>query len=137
MVVTDDYKSFVVADIPGLIPGAHQGIGLGDRFLRHIERSRILLHLIDISLDSQADPIEDLKLINHELSEYSCELSVKPQIIVGTKIDVQSMEKREQLERYCIDNNLPHFFISAKMGSDLDPLIDYLKINVPTKINSV
>lgn len=136
VVATDDYKSFVVADIPGLIQGAHQGAGLGDRFLRHIERSRILLHLIDISSESQSDPVEDFNIINLELAEYSQALSEKPQAIVGTKIDCQSNKKRESLERYCVDNRLPYFFISAKTGYDLDPLIKYLKHAVLAKTES-
>ncbi|MGA1869770.1 MAG: GTPase ObgE [bacterium] len=126
VVELDDFQSFVVADIPGLIPGAHEGMGLGDRFLRHIERTRILLHLIDISMDSQSDPIEDLTLINYELAAYSRTLCEKPQIIVGTKADRESREKRELLERYCRDTHLPCFIIAAPTGIGLKPLIEYL-----------
>jgi len=82
-----DYKTFVVADIPGLIEGASGGAGLGDRFLRHVERTKLFLHLVDVSSSSGRDPVEDYEIINRELANYNAELADRPQIIVATKID--------------------------------------------------
>src|SRR5262249_24770789 len=93
-VVSVDYdKSFVVADIPGLIAGAHLGHGLGIQFLRHIERTRLLLHLIDVSAGSERDPVEDFHTITSELSEHNPALPLKPTIIVATKMDAADQSK--------------------------------------------
>ena len=94
VVSVDEYKTFVVADIPGLIEGASEGAGLGDRFLRHVERTKILLHLVDVSSFSGRDPVEDYEAINHELKNYDPELAARPQIVVATKIDVLEDEAR-------------------------------------------
>src|SRR5215813_8520495 len=83
-----DYRSFVVADLPGLIEGAHEGHGLGIQFLRHIERTRLLAHLIDVSESSGRDPVEDFDVIMHELASFSEDLAAKPMIVVATKMDV-------------------------------------------------
>src|SRR3982751_5334360 len=82
-----DFRTFVMADIPGLIEGAHAGAGLGDRFLRHIERTKLLLHLVDVSSASGRDAVSDYLTVNHELRSYSPELAQRPQIVVATKID--------------------------------------------------
>src|SRR2546422_6772949 len=82
----DGVRSFVVADIPGLIEGAHAGHGLGDRFLRHVERTRLLLHLVDLSSMNGRDPVNDYEVINRELAAYSEELGSRPQLVVATKI---------------------------------------------------
>src|SRR5688500_8733091 len=82
-----DFKTFVVADIPGLIEGASSGAGLGDRFLRHVERTKLILHLIDVSSFSGRDPIDDYEIINRELSNYNEDLAERPQIVVATKLD--------------------------------------------------
>jgi len=82
-----DYKTFVVADIPGLIEGASEGAGLGDRFLRHVERTKLILHLVDVSSLSGRDPVEDYEIINRELANYNQELGNRPQIVVATKMD--------------------------------------------------
>lgn len=92
-----DYRTFVVADIPGLIEGASEGAGLGDRFLRHVERTKLILHLVDVSSISGRDPISDYEIINRELRNYSASIADRPQIIVGTKID--SLDEPERLER--------------------------------------
>ncbi|NNE66644.1 MAG: GTPase ObgE [Pyrinomonadaceae bacterium] len=97
VVSVDDYKTFVVADIPGLIEGASEGAGLGDRFLRHVERTKLLLHLVDVSSISGRDPVEDYEAINRELANYDKELSERPQIVVATKID--ALDDPERLER--------------------------------------
>jgi GTP-binding protein len=92
-----DFKTFVVADIPGLIEGASEGAGLGDRFLRHVERTKLLLHLVDVSSLSNRDPVEDYEIINRELSNYNEELAARPQIVVATKTD--ALDEPERLER--------------------------------------
>jgi GTP-binding protein len=81
-----DFRTFVIADIPGLIEGAHEGHGLGDRFLRHVERTTLLLHLVDVS-SSGRDPVNDYEVINRELASYNAELAERRQIVVATKID--------------------------------------------------
>ncbi|HZT59811.1 MAG TPA: GTPase ObgE [Pyrinomonadaceae bacterium] len=92
-----EYRTFVVADIPGLIEGAHGGAGLGDRFLRHVERTRLLLHLVDVSSLSGRDPVEDYEVINRELAAYDPQLAERPQIVVATKMD--ALDEPERLER--------------------------------------
>lgn len=91
-----DFKTFVVADIPGLIEGASGGAGLGDRFLRHVERTKLILHLVDVSSLSGRDPVEDYKIINRELASYSSDLAERPQIVVATKLD--ALDEPERLE---------------------------------------
>ena len=83
-------RSFVVADVPGLIEGAHDGKGLGDRFLKHLDRTKALVHLVDVSGGSGRDPIEDFETIRRELSVFSAELAAKPQIVAATKMDALS-----------------------------------------------
>ncbi|MDT5295242.1 MAG: GTPase [Acidobacteriota bacterium] len=92
-----DYRTFVVADIPGLIEGAHGGAGLGDRFLRHVERTRLLLHLVDVSSLSGRDPLSDYEIINRELAAYDPRLAERPQLVVATKLD--ALDEPERLER--------------------------------------
>src|SRR5438093_8049638 len=99
-------KSFVVADIPGLIEGAHLGHGLGIQFLRHIERTRVLLHLIDVSGMSERDPVEEFHAIGSELAEHSPDLPKKPKIIVAAKMDVADKKKVQKLQRWAKKNNL-------------------------------
>src|SRR5258705_4106071 len=82
-----DFRTFVIADIPGLIEGAHNGAGLGDRFLRHIERTKLLLHLVDVSSLSGRETVRDYETVNHELSSYNADLAGRPQMVVATKID--------------------------------------------------
>ena len=92
-----EYRTFVIADIPGLIEGAHAGAGLGDRFLRHVERTRLLLHLVDVSSASGRDPVSDYEVINRELAAYDAELAERPQFVVATKLD--ALDEPERLER--------------------------------------
>ncbi len=91
-----DFRTFVVADIPGLIEGAHAGAGLGDRFLRHVERTKLLLHLVDVSSLSGRDPVGDYEIINRELAAYDPRLAERPQIVVATKLD--ALDEPERLE---------------------------------------
>ncbi len=92
-----DFRTFVVADIPGLIEGASEGAGLGDRFLRHVERTKLLLHLVDVSSLSERDPVEDYEIINRELKNYNPELAERPQLVIATKLD--ALDEPERLER--------------------------------------
>jgi GTP-binding protein len=91
-----DFKTFVVADIPGLIEGASEGAGLGDRFLRHVERTKLILHLVDVSSISGRDPVEDYEILNRELANYNADLAERPQIVVATKLD--ALDEPERLE---------------------------------------
>src|SRR5262249_44087761 len=119
-----EYKSFVVADIPGLIEGASQGAGLGHDFLRHIERTRLLLHLIDVSDMPDRDPVADFYKINHELRQHSEALMQKPQIVVATKIDAMTdPQPLEQLREMCQREGLAFFPISAVAGTGIDKLV--------------
>lgn len=118
-----DFKSFVVADIPGLIEGAHTGAGLGDRFLRHIERTKVLLHLVDISGSSQ-NPIKDYLTISHELEEYSRDVASKPKIVVATKLDaIDDEERLKEFEQFCQQQGLEFHSISAASGKGLKELL--------------
>src|SRR6201993_4020564 len=97
-----DVISFVVADVPGLIEGAHLGSGLGTQFLRHIERTRVLAHLVDVSDSSgRPDPVEDFKIINKELASFGNGLDEKPMIVVASKIDVANKDNLAALKKYC------------------------------------
>ncbi len=126
VVRVDEFQSFVIADMPGLIEGAHQGTGLGDRFLRHIERSRILVHLVDISEDHDREPVQDIRVINNELSQYNEDLGKKTQIIVGNKVDRVSSDKSRSLEEYCKKQGQPCFFVSALTGQGTKGMIRYI-----------
>ncbi|MDD4495338.1 MAG: GTPase ObgE, partial [Eubacteriales bacterium] len=110
-------ESFVAADIPGLIEGAHKGTGLGHEFLRHIERTKLLIHVIDISGLEGRDPINDYKQINTELSEYSANLAQKPQIVALNKMDLpESKENFERFEREMKDKGIQLYPVSAATG---------------------
>jgi GTP-binding protein len=120
IVRVDDARSFVIADLPGLIPGASEGRGLGHQFLRHTERTRLLLHMIDLDPSTGRDPIDDLRVINNELAAYSESLAGRPQIIVGNKVDLPETEMRQRaLEVFCADAGLPFVAISAATGAGL------------------
>ena len=115
-------KSFVVADIPGLIEGAHLGHGLGIQFLRHIERTRVLLHLIDVSGMSDRDPIDEFHAIDSELAEHNPDLPKKPKIIVAAKMDAADPKKVQKLQRWTKKNGLELVKISSVTGEGLDEL---------------
>ena len=127
VVKTEFGDSFVIADIPGIIEGASEGIGLGLRFLRHIERTRLLLHVIDASGSEGRNPVEDFKTINSELKKYSEKLSERKQIIVANKADViQDEELYKELEKLAKENNIEIFKISAVTGEGLKELFAYV-----------
>jgi GTPase len=116
-------ESFVVADVPGLIEGAHQGQGLGVQFLRHIERTRLLVHLVDVSdASGRPDPVEDFKVINKELESFDPRLLEKPMIVVATKIDVANPEKLKKLTTHAKRRKLEFHAISAVTGQGIDEL---------------
>ena len=119
-------SSFVMADIPGLIEGAGEGVGLGHEFLRHVERCRLLLHVIDVSGSEGRDPIEDFDAINRELAVFSEELKDRPQIIVGNKCDMAEEEKIEELRGYFENLGYKFFPIMAPIKEGTDELINYV-----------
>lgn len=127
VVKTEYGDSFVLADIPGIIEGASEGIGLGLRFLRHIERTRLLLHVIDVSGSEGRNPIEDFKVINKELKKYSEKLSTRKQILVANKSDAMQDDKLYfDLEKLAKENNMEIFKISAVTGEGLKELFTHV-----------
>ena len=127
VVKTDYGDSFVIADIPGIIEGASEGTGLGLQFLRHIERTRLLLHVIDVSGSEGRNPVEDFYTINNELKQYSEKLSQRKQIIVANKIDVmQDEELYKVLEKVARENNMEIYKISAATGQGISELIKHV-----------
>jgi GTP-binding protein len=123
VVKLDDFRSFVVADLPGLIEGAHEGAGLGIQFLRHTERTRLLAHLVDVSAASGRLPDEDFEIIMRELASFSQELAQKPMIVVATKMDAaQDPDRVACLRRLAEQRGLPFFEISSVTGQGIEPL---------------
>ena len=119
-----DFRTFVVADIPGLIEGAHEGAGLGDRFLRHIERTKLLLHLVDVSSVSGREPVSDYLTVNHELRAYNPQLANRPQIVVATKIDALDEPARlESLRSQAAAEGLPFYEISSVTNKGTQELV--------------
>ncbi len=122
-VVSVNDQSFVVADIPGLIEGAHLGHGLGINFLRHVERTRLLVHLVDVSEYSGRDPVHDFEVIMTELESFSESLAHKPMFVVASKIDVaQDTSRIDELRELAQNQNLPFFEISSVTGAGIDAL---------------
>ena len=113
VVKIEEGKSFVMADIPGLIEGASEGVGLGHEFLRHVERCRLIVYVIGVSGSEGRDPIEDFKAINHELENFSMELAEAPQIVAANKSDMATPEQVERLRNYVEDQGLLFYEISA------------------------
>jgi GTP-binding protein len=115
--------SFVVADIPGLIEGAHEGAGLGTQFLRHIERTRLLVHLVDVSdASGRPDVVKDVEVILGELDSFGAHLANKPMLMVASKIDAANKDRLSKLKQYCKKKKLELFPISAVTGKGLDEL---------------
>ncbi len=127
MVTIDEFHGFLVADIPGLIAGAHLGHGLGIQFLRHIERTRLLVHLIDVSESSGRDPVEDYHVILEELASFSPELPKKPMVVAAAKMDaMQDPERLERLRTFCEQQGLPLIPISSVTGAGIAELKYFL-----------
>ncbi|HXB75296.1 MAG TPA: GTPase ObgE [Candidatus Acidoferrales bacterium] len=123
VVQMDNFRSFVVADIPGLIEGAHLGHGLGIQFLRHIERTRLLIHLVDVSDSSGREPAHDFDVIMEELASFSDDLVKKPMIVLATKMDAaQDPERVASLRALAAGRGLPYFEISSVTGQGIDAL---------------
>jgi GTP-binding protein len=119
-----DFKTFVVADIPGLIEGASEGAGLGDRFLRHVERTKLILHLVDVSSISGRNPVEDYEIINRELANYNQDLAERPQIVVATKLDaLDEPERLESLRERAKIDGIDFLEISAVTNQGTQELI--------------
>lgn len=119
-----DFRTFVIADIPGLIEGAHEGAGLGDRFLRHVERTKLLLHLVDVSSVSGRDAVSDYETVNRELASYNEDLAARPQFVIATKIDALDDPKRlASLEQRARDDAKPFFAISSATGEGVRELV--------------
>ena len=139
-----DFRTFVIADIPGLIEGAHEGHGLGDRFLRHVERTKLLLHLVDVSSASGRDAVSDYEVINHELAAYDQRLAEREQFVVATKIDALDEPARlENLRERAQQDGRLFFAISAVAGTGVRGLLnaiarqlDEMRMNVDSHQSS-
>ncbi len=120
-----EYRSFVVADIPGLIEGAHRGAGLGIRFLQHIERTRVLVHVVDVSPGTGRDPVEDFEILNAELEAFSPELGRRRQILAANKIDLLAGDETrlKRLKALGRRRRIPVYAVSALTGRGLKPLV--------------
>ena len=123
MVETEDGRSFVMADLPGLIEGASEGVGLGHQFLRHIERTRVIVHVIDMAATEGRDPFEDYMAINKELKEYNLRLTERPQIIVANKMDMPDAEENLEMFKEQLEEDYPIFPISALTRQGLRDLL--------------
>lgn len=123
-VIKHNEKSFVMADIPGLIEGASDGVGLGHAFLRHVERCRLIVHVVDVSGIEGRDPKEDFEKINTELTSFSAELGERPQIVAGNKADIAEPEKIEEFRKYIENLGYQFFVISAATKAGTKELID-------------
>lgn len=120
-----EFRTFVVADIPGLIEGAHKGAGLGDRFLRHVERTKLLLHLVDVSGASGRDVVEDYETINRELAAYDEKLAERPQVVVATKLDaLEEPARLERLKERSRTDGKPFYAISSATGEGVRELVN-------------
>ena len=138
-------NSFVLADIPGLIEGASEGVGLGHQFLRHVERCRMLIHIVDVSGSEGRDPIDDFEKINEELAKFNPELAQRPMIVAGNKIDMAEPEQIESFKKYVNDKGYEYYSICApimegtkelmnvtwNMLKDLPPIKEYEAVEIP------
>ncbi len=126
VVKLENFRSFVVADIPGLIEGAHTGAGLGYQFLRHVERTSMLLHLVDISGMATGDPVENFEKISKELALYNRSLIEKPQMVIATKLDIADKNKLDRLSDYCKNIKTDFFAVSAVTGEGVKEIMKHV-----------
>jgi GTP-binding protein len=129
-VVKSGESSYVMADIPGLIEGASEGVGLGHDFLRHVERCRLIVHIVDVSGTEGRDPKDDFEKINTELAKFSRELAQRPQIIAANKADIAADEQVEEFGSFIKAHGYEHFVISAATKRGLQPLLDCIEENL-------
>ncbi len=128
VVATEAFDSFVMADIPGIIEGAHNGKGLGLQFLKHIERSKLLLHILDLSAPDGRDIVKDFETITNEINSYNSEIIKKPQIIAANKVDLTgALDKFEEQKQYFKEKGLDIYPISAVTGEGIKKLIYKVK----------
>lgn len=125
-------NSFVMADIPGLIEGASDGVGLGHEFLRHVERCRLLVHIIDAAGSEGRDPIEDFNKINEELVKFNPEMADLPQIVVGNKVDLATDEQLEKLEKYFTEHGYQYFTMCAPIAEGTQEIINAVAAKLAT-----
>jgi GTP-binding protein len=126
-----DFRTLVIADIPGLIEGAHAGAGLGDRFLRHIERTKLLLHMVDVSSLSGRDTVSDYETVNRELASYNPDLASRPQIVVATKIDaLDDPDRLESLRARAEADGKQFFAISSATNRGINELVNALAVRL-------
>jgi GTPase len=131
-----DFRTFVIADVPGLIEGAHEGHGLGDRFLRHVERTTLLLHLVDVSSVSGRDAVSDYEIINHELAAYDQQLGSREQIVVATKTDaLDEPERLQRLKERAEQDGRQFFAISSVTGDGVRELIQTVARRIAERPN--
>lgn len=127
VVRVSDYRSFVIVDIPGLIEGASHGTGLGFQFLRHIERTRMFVHVVDLSPETERDPVDDFLTINKELGQYDSTLCQRQQIVAANKIDVLDDDARlRKLQDFCAQEGMACYPISAVSGEGVSPVIQHI-----------
>ena len=132
VVKVSEEKSFVMADIPGLIEGASDGVGLGHQFLRHVERCRLIVHVVDVSGIEGRDPIEDFETINRELENFDADLASRPQIVAANKSDMADESQIERFKEYIEEKNIPFFKISAATSQGTKELIDAVSTMLDT-----
>jgi len=121
------FKSFVAADIPGLIEGAHKGAGLGSQFLRHVERTKMLLHLVDVSILAVEDPSKNFEAVNEELRLHNPELMERPMVVVATKLDIMEDNARlDAFRTHCKREGYPFFEVSSATRDGVDGLLEFL-----------
>jgi GTP-binding protein len=117
-------RVFVVADVPGLIEGAHEGAGLGTRFLKHVERTRLIAHLVDTSDANDRDPVHDFEILEHELAAFSADLAAKPRMVVATKLDATTdREHLDELRAFSVKRGLEFHAISSASGAGIVELV--------------
>lgn len=117
-------RTFVVADVPGLIEGAHEGAGLGTRFLKHVERTRLIAHLVDTSDGNDRDPVKDFEVIENEMNAFNPDMARKPVLVVATKLDATTDTTHlEELRKYAAKRDLPFFSVSAASGAGIQDLV--------------